>query len=59
MPDNLTNRARHDRSRVSLQEPDQLRYWMDALRVTRTQLEQAVGKVGDSAEAVRRELAGQ
>jgi Protein of unknown function (DUF3606) len=56
MPDDLKNRGAQDRARISLSEDHEVRYWTKALGVTKEQLTAAVHKVGNSAEAVRREL---
>ena len=56
MADGLKNRGAQDRSRISLQEEHEVRYWTEALGVSKEQLASAVAKVGTSADAVRREL---
>ena len=38
-------------------EPHEVRYWTEALGVSKEKLQAAVDKVGNSAEAVRKELA--
>jgi hypothetical protein len=55
MPDDLKNRGAQDRARISLSEEHEVRYWTKALGVTKEQLAAVVHKVGNSAEAVRRE----
>lgn len=57
MSDDLKNRGPQDRSRISMKEEHEVRYWTDALGVSRERLQQAVDKVGNSADAVRKELA--
>jgi hypothetical protein len=56
MSDDLKNRGPQDASRINLQEEHEVRYWTQALGVTREQLEAAVRAVGVSADAVRRQL---
>jgi Protein of unknown function (DUF3606) len=56
MPDDLKNRSSADRSRISVHEEHEVKYWTKHLRVTREQLQKAVEKVGNSAAAVRKEL---
>jgi hypothetical protein len=56
MVDDLKNRGAQDRARISMSEEHQVRYWTKALGVSKEQLAAAVAKVGNSAEAVRREL---
>jgi hypothetical protein len=55
--DDVKNRGPQDRSRINIHEDYELRYWTEALGVSKERLEQAVKKVGVSAEAVRKELA--
>ena len=56
MSDNLNNRGAQDRTRISLEETHEVRYWTEALGVTSDELKRLVDKVGHSAEAVRNEL---
>lgn len=56
MTDNLQQRGPHDRSRVSLDQDYEVRYWTNELGCTEEQLREAVRKVGSSADAVRREV---
>jgi Protein of unknown function (DUF3606) len=46
-----------DRSKIVLEQEDQIKHWMRHLGVTRDELARAVEKVGNSAAAVRKELA--
>ena len=55
--DNLTRKDRRDRSKINMHEAYEVKYWAHALGVTREQLQRAVDKVGNSAAAVRKELA--
>jgi hypothetical protein len=56
MSDDLKNRGPQDRARIAMTEPHEVRYWTEALGVSREKLQAAVDKVGNSAEAVRKEL---
>lgn len=56
MADDLTNRGAQDRSRISLTEAHEVRYWTEALGVDFDELKRVVEKVGHGADAVRREL---
>jgi hypothetical protein len=56
MVDDLKNRGAQDRARISMSEEHEVRYWTKALGISKEQLAAAVAKVGNSAEAVRREL---
>ena len=55
--DSLTKKDQRDRSKIHMHEPYQVKYWTKALGVSREQLQKAVDKVGNSAAAVRKELA--
>jgi hypothetical protein len=56
MPDDKTNRGEPDRSRISLTQEHEVRYWTDRFGVTRDHLVDAIAKVGNSPDAVRRYL---
>jgi hypothetical protein len=56
MADDLTQRHGQDRSRISLEQEHEVRYWTQALGVTKEQLAEAVRTVGNSAERVREHL---
>lgn len=56
MADDKTNRGPQDRTRVNLHEDYEVRYWTDKLGISKSQLEDAVRKVGPSAKAVEEEL---
>jgi predicted RNA-binding protein YlqC (UPF0109 family) len=45
-----------DRSKIDVGEPAQLKGWSKSLKVAPRDIERAVGKVGNSAAAVRKEL---
>lgn len=54
MTDNKKNRGEPDRSRISLAEPHEVRYWTRALDVTEDQLRGAIAAAGtDSATRIR------
>ena len=46
-----------DRSKIVLEQEDQIKHWTRHLDVTREELARVVEKVGNSAAAVRKELA--
>jgi hypothetical protein len=56
MSDDKRDRGESDRSRISLSEDYEVRYWTERFGVTKEQLAVAVHKVGNSADAVRRAL---
>lgn len=59
MSDDTTKAGGADRSRISLTEDYEVRDWAERFGVTEKALRDAVARVGDDAEAVRRELGGQ
>lgn len=52
MADDKTIRGPQDQSRIALNEDYEVAYWTRRLGVSREQLEQAVGAVGNGPEAV-------
>jgi Protein of unknown function (DUF3606) len=54
----LKNKGQHDRSKINMHEPREVQYWTKHLKVSQEELQKAVDKVGNSAAAVRKELAG-
>ncbi|MGN6750641.1 MAG: DUF3606 domain-containing protein [Xanthobacteraceae bacterium] len=46
-----------DRSKIMLDQEDEFKHWAKHFGVTRDELTRAVEKVGNSAAAVRKELA--
>jgi hypothetical protein len=46
-----------DRSKIVLEQEDQIKHWIKHLGVTRDELVRVVAKVGNSAAAVRKEFA--
>ena len=55
MPDHRRMRQQ-DRARINMGEDSEVEYWANALGVSRERLVEVVAKVGDSVQAVRREL---
>lgn len=58
MPDNPNERGSQDRSRISMEQDHEVRYWTAKFGVDRQRLQEAVNAVGNSAEAVENYLAG-
>lgn len=56
MSDDMNNRGAQDRARISLAEEHEVRYWTQALGVSKEQLAAAVQAVGNSAHKVRAHL---
>ena len=54
--DNLKNKGPQDRSRISLSEEWERKYWMESLGVSEQKLREAISKVGNSAEQVKNHL---
>lgn len=57
MSDDLNKRGPQDRTRISLSEPHEVRYWTLALGVPEDELRRLVAEAGDNVEAVRAALA--
>jgi hypothetical protein len=57
MSDSLTKRDQRDRSKINMHEDFEVKYWIKALGVSKHELQKAVDKVGNSAAAVRKQLA--
>jgi hypothetical protein len=53
MSDNKNDTGSPDRDRISLSEDYEIRDWMESLGVSEERLREAVGAVGNSADAVR------
>ena len=58
MADDLKNRGEPDRSRISLSEEHELRYWTHEFGVTESHLRGVIDRVGNSVAAVRRHFDG-
>jgi len=56
MANDRMKRGAQDRSQISLDQEHEIRYWTQELGVSEAALTAAVAKVGNSVEAVRREL---
>ncbi|WP_398467024.1 DUF3606 domain-containing protein [Tardiphaga sp.] len=55
--DDLSKKGQQDRSKINMHEEHEVRYWTKHLNVTKEELQYAVNKVGNSAAAVRKQLA--
>jgi 3-oxoacyl-[acyl-carrier-protein] synthase III len=55
--DDLKKTGYQDRSKINMREPHEVQYWTKHLGVSKEQLQKAVDKVGNSAAAVKKELA--
>ena len=55
--DDLQKKGAADRSKINMSEDYEVKYWTRELGVSKEQLQKAVDKVGNSAAAVRKELA--
>jgi hypothetical protein len=55
--DNLTKKDQRDRSKINMHEAHEVKYWTKELGITKEKLQEVVNKVGNSAAAVRKELA--
>jgi hypothetical protein len=53
MSDNPNLRGAQDRSRISLSQEHEVRYWTEALGVSEEQLRNLVERHGNSAEKIR------
>jgi hypothetical protein len=56
MPDDKSKKGPQDRSKINLSEDYEVRYWSEKFGVTADELRAAVKKVGNSADAVEKEL---
>jgi hypothetical protein len=54
--DDLNKKGAGDRSKISMHEDQEVKYWTKQLGVSKEELQKAVDKVGNSAAAVRKEL---
>jgi 3-oxoacyl-[acyl-carrier-protein] synthase III len=57
MSDDLKKKGQQDRSKINMHEAHEVKYWTRQLGVDRDKLQATVDKVGNSAAAVRKELA--
>jgi len=56
MSDDTSKRGPQDRNRINLSEDYEVQYWSQKFGVTPERLREAVHKVGNSPEAVEKEL---
>jgi hypothetical protein len=56
MSDDMKNRGPQDRARINMNEEHEVRYWTNALGVSKEQLAAAVQAVGVGADRVRAHL---
>jgi len=56
VPRNVANRGVPDRSKISMQNDHEVKYWARHFGVTQKHLRLAIEKVGNSAASVRKEL---
>jgi hypothetical protein len=56
MLDDRKNRGAQDRAHISMSEEHEVRYWTQVLGVSKEHLASIIARVGNSPEAVRREL---
>jgi len=52
----VTKKTTPDRSKIEVQDPKQVKYWTKALGVSKSDLFEAIDKVGNAAATVRKEL---
>ena len=57
MTDSLTKRDQPDRSKINMNEDYEVPSWTKHLNISKEELQKIVDKVGNSAAAVRKELA--
>jgi len=55
--DHKARRGSADRSKINMHQDYEVRYWTKHLGISREQLQKVVDRVGNSAAAVRKELA--
>jgi hypothetical protein len=56
MSDDTTLRSPQDRTRVSMSQEHEVRYWTERFGVSREDLQRAVDTVGNSVSAIERHL---
>jgi predicted RNA-binding protein YlqC (UPF0109 family) len=54
--DDRKKKGAADRSQINLHEPWEIDHWTKELGVSKDELQKVIKKVGNSAEAVRKEL---
>ncbi|QSW88431.1 DUF3606 domain-containing protein [Flavobacterium endoglycinae] len=56
MSDDLNKKGVQDRSRINMNEDHEVAYWTEKFKVSREELQKAVDKAGNSADAVAQAL---
>jgi len=56
MANNFKNGGAPDRSRLSMDDPQEVRYWTETIGCSKDELAAAVARVGNSSDAARREV---
>lgn len=56
MPDDLKKKIPQDAKRIDLSEPYEVEYWTDKFDCEEKELKKVIDDVGDSVDAVKREL---
>jgi hypothetical protein len=54
--DSLKKKGAADRSKINMSEDYEVKYWTKELGVSKDKLQKAINKVGNSADAVRKEF---
>jgi hypothetical protein len=54
--DNLTKKDQRDRSKINMHEVWEVEYWTKHFGISKSDLQRAIEKVGNSAAAIRKEL---
>ena len=57
MTDSLAKRAQPDRSKINMSQDHEVHYWTKHLNISKEDLQKLVDKVGNSAAAIRKQLA--
>jgi hypothetical protein len=57
MTDSLITREQPDRSKINMNQIHEVRYWTKHFNISMEELLKAIEKVGNSAAAIRKELA--
>ena len=57
MTDGLITREQPDRSKINMNQIHEVRYWTKHFNISTEELLKAIEKVGNSAAAIRKELA--
>ncbi|WP_065755779.1 DUF3606 domain-containing protein [Bradyrhizobium paxllaeri] len=57
MADSLTRREQPGRSKINMNQDHEVHYWTRHLNIAKEELQKVIDKVGNSAAAVRKELA--